>query len=68
MTSGPATTTADQVPSSSMSHQRATFDAAVGQVGLLGATRATYGSVATVEIVDAVGYMVSQLLVQRIQA
>ena len=55
MTSGPSTTTADQVPSSSMSHGRATFDAAVGQVGSLGTTGATYGSVATVEIVDAVG-------------
>ena len=32
MTSGPSTTTADQVPSASMSHGRATFDAAVGQL------------------------------------
>ena len=55
MTSGPSTTAADQVPSSSMSHGRATFDAALGQVGSLGTTGATYGSVATVEIVDAVG-------------
>ena len=41
MTSGPSTTTADQVPSSSMSHGRATFDAAVGQVGSLGAAAST---------------------------
>ena len=55
MTSGPSTTTADQVTSSSMRHGRATGDEAVGQVGSLGTTGATYGSVATVEIVDAVG-------------
>ena len=55
MTSGPSTTTAVQVPSSLMPHGRTTVDEAAGQVGSLGTTGATYGSVATVEIVDALG-------------
>ena len=55
MTSGPSTTTAVQVPSSLMPHGRTTVDEAAGQVGSLGTTGATYGSMATVEIVDAVG-------------
>ena len=38
-----------------MPHGRTTVDEASGQVGSLGTTGATYGSMATVEIVDAVG-------------